>query len=246
MNNIGYGFFCFGEEYFYKGTIEKVNRILDEGFDCYVLTENVDYFKTNLPDNSLHLIPYNRSFKSYHDKMILPKHILKKHDIAILIDSDSRIFNYDFIEEFKKYPFKDGISYIDTLLNHSAKKEFVKDLGLESTEWSEYKVYAEKAYPNFWEFETIWEYFLVVNKNGFNSDVFYKYYEKLQLAKEFSDLPLNKSVNGAGEGISLAISAKMSNSNIQKDLELFKMMKRKLLCVSKLHTPKQMWPSFML
>ena len=245
MNNIGYGFFCFGEEYFYKGTIEKVNRILDEGFECYVLTENIEYFKTNLSDKSLHLIPYNRSFKSYHDKMILPKHILKKHDIAILIDSDSRIFNYDFIDEFKKYPFKEGISYIDTLLNHSAKKEFVKDLGLDSEEWFEYKKYAQKIYSNFMEFETIWEYFLVINKNGFNSDVFYNYYEKLQLAKDFSDLQLNKNVNGAGEGISLAIAAKMSNSTIQKDVELYNVMKRKILCISR-HTPKAMWPSFML
>ena len=46
MNNIGFGIFCFGEEYYYKGTVEKINNILNGGYHCYILTENTDFFTT--------------------------------------------------------------------------------------------------------------------------------------------------------------------------------------------------------
>ena len=242
MNNIGFGIFCFGEEFYYKGALEKADKILTAGFDCYILTENPQYFI----NTTLKIIKYDRTFKSYHDKMILPKHILQNHDYAILIDADSRIINYDFIDILKTYKFKYGITYIDTLLNHSAKKQFVKDLDMNGIEWSSYKLYAEKADVNFGELETIWEHFLVINKEGFNHKLFYKYYEKLQLAKEFSDLPMNKEVNGAGEGITIAISAKQSTTDLQKDEELYQLLRRKIIPISKRHTPKSMWPSFML
>jgi hypothetical protein len=170
------------------------------------------------------------------------KHLLEISDEIKKLDEESKELGLS----------SDEVVFYDTLASDPDLKstgidikEFVKDLGLDSEEWFEYKKYAQKIYSNFMEFETIWEYFLVINKNGFNSDVFYNYYEKLQLAKEFSDLPLNKNVNGAGEGISLAIAAKMSNSTIQKDIELYNVMKRKILCISR-HTPKAMWPSFML
>ena len=44
MNNIGFGIFCFGQEYYYKGTIDKINSILDKGYHCYILTEDTEFF----------------------------------------------------------------------------------------------------------------------------------------------------------------------------------------------------------
>jgi hypothetical protein len=246
MNNIGFGIFCFGEEYYYKGTYEKIKHILNEGYRCYVLTENPDYFKLKFTDTFLHTIKYNRTFKSYADKMILPKHILSIHDYCILIDADTHIKDYSFLKELKTYQFKYGISYIDTLKNHSANKEFVKELvNSQTPEWNSYHAYASKIFPSYGEFETMWEYFLVINKVGFKSNQFYNQYEKLQIAKEFADLPLNKEVNGAGEGISIQISAKLSDSDIQRDMELYEMLKDKMLSISRRHTRPEFWPEWM-
>jgi hypothetical protein len=91
----------------------------------------------------------------------------------------------------------------------------------------------------------MWEYFLVINKVGFKSNQFYNQYEKLQIAKEFADLPLNKEVNGAGEGISIQISAKLSDSDIQRDMELYEMLKDKMLSISRRHTRMEFWPDWM-
>ena len=98
MNNIGFGIFCFGEEYYYKGTVEKINSILNAGYHCYILTEDTEYF-TKKYTAPLHVFEYNRSYKSYADKMILPKHIFKNHDICILIDADTFIKNYSFLDD---------------------------------------------------------------------------------------------------------------------------------------------------
>ena len=77
MNDIGVGIFCFGEDYYYKGAIEKINRFIGDDIHCYILTENPDYFKSKYASNIVHTILYDKSYKSYHDKMILPKIILK-------------------------------------------------------------------------------------------------------------------------------------------------------------------------
>ena len=246
MNNIGIGIFCFGEDYYYKGTDDKINHLIGEDLHCYILTDNPDYFKSKYSTNIVHTILYDRSFKSYHDKMILPKYILKNHDYCLLIDADTHITDYTFIEKLKIYEFKYGISYVDTLLNHSSKREFVKDLiNIDQPEWSSYITYIDKLYPNYKEFETLWEYFLVINKVGFNSNKFYHHYEKLQVAKEFSDLNLNKQINGAGEGISLAVSAKLSESDIQRDVDLFNLINGKMISISRRHTPQNLWPNWM-
>ena len=246
MNNIGFGIFCFGEEYYYKGAYEKIKNILNEGYHCYVLTEDPNQFKSKFTDTYLHVVKYDRSFKSYADKMILPKHDLPIHDQCVLIDADTHITDYSFLKELKKYNFKCGISYVDTLENHAAKRKYVNELiNSESPEWNSYHTYASKVLPNYRDFETMWEYFLVINKNGFNLNDFYNHYEKLQIAKEFCDLPLNKEVNGAGEGISIQISAKLSNSDIQRDVELFEMIKNKMISVSRRHTRKEFWPEWM-
>jgi hypothetical protein len=245
MNNIGFGIFCFGENYYYRGTFEKIDKILEEGYPVYILTESSEIFEEKYTNKQIQLIPYTREIKSYHDKMILPKHILKNHDISILIDADTHITDYTFLEQLKEYPFKKGITYVDTLLNHSAKREFIRELINNNQEWKLYNESAEKICPSYSNFETIWEYFLVVNKEGFDSLNFYKIYEKLQLIKEYSDLEYNKNVIGAGEGITIQISSNLSNTTIQKDLNLYEIIKDKMLSVSRRHTPHHLWPNWM-
>jgi hypothetical protein len=245
MNNIGFGIFCFGDEFYYTGANFKIQNIIEQGFHCYVLTENPDYFTSKYATDLLHTITYNRTFKSYHDKMILPKHVLKNHDYCCLIDADLHIKDFSFVDILKTYEFKYGITYIDTLKSHRANREFVKDLIGDGPEWNAYKVYAEKIYPSYKEFETIWENFVIINKIGFKQNQFYDYYEKLQLSKEFSDLYTNKKVSGAGEGISLAISAKLSGCDIQRDTALYEIMKDKIIDVSRNFTRPEFWPDFM-
>lgn len=243
MNNIGFGIFCFGEDYYYRGTKEKIKQLLNAELSVYVLTDKPEEF---IEYPQVHLIQYNRHLKSYSDKMILPKYILKNHDICILLDADTHITDYSFLELLKTYSFNKGVSYIDTLLNHKAKKEFVKDLiDVTNIEWRYYVAYAEKTYPNYGEFETMWEYFLVINKDGFDSDSFYYYYEKLQLVKEYSDLSLKKEISGAGEGISIQISCKSANMEIQRDMDLYKLLEGKMLSISRRHTPRHLWPNWM-
>lgn len=240
MNNIGFGIFCFGEDYYYRGTKEKIKELSKVGSSVYVLTDKPEEFI------GVTVIQYDRHLKSYSDKMILPKYILKNHDICILLDADTHVTDYSFLESLKTYNFKKGITYIDTLLNHKAKKEFVKDLVNETNvEWKSYVEYATKLYPQFVEHETIWEYFLVINKDGFDINSFYYYYEKLQLVKEYSDLSLKKEINGAGEGISIQISCKSSNIEIQKDIELYKLLEGKMISISRRHTPRHLWPNWM-
>jgi hypothetical protein len=130
-------------------------------------------------------------------------------------------------------------------MNHSAKKQYVKDLVNENhPEWKTYCEYLTKIYPSFGEFETMWEYFLVINRDGFNMESFYYYYEKLQLVKEYSDVELRKEVSGAGEGISIQVSLKLGNMEVYKDETLYEMLKDKMISISK-HTPRHLWPNWM-
>ena len=99
MNNIGIGIFCFGDDYYFRGTKEKVEHIKEYGLSCHILTDRPDLFDVDT-------IPYNRSFHSYHDKLLLPKHILTKHDICVLIDADIYIKDYSFLDTLKTYNFK--------------------------------------------------------------------------------------------------------------------------------------------
>ena len=229
---------CFGDDYFYQGTNDKISEILDFGFNCFILTDTPNLIYSKYAKT----IPYYKSYKSYHDKLILPKYILEHHDIAIILDADVKIKDYSFLRDLKTFDFKPGISYIDTLLNHTAKKEFVKDFQLKEEQWGPYMKYAEQIYPNYGDLETIWEYFLVVNKDGFNHEKFYSHYEKLQLTKDFSDLQFNKKVNGAGEGISTAISAILSEIPIQRDMDLYNLMKKYTDGDSKRHVPAHLTP----
>jgi hypothetical protein len=242
---IGFGLFCFGEDYYYKGTIEKINNMVNEGFHCYILTDNPSFFEQKYIPFYVHIIPYDRKNKSYHDKMLLPKYVLENNDICILIDTDTYIKDYSFLKELKNYKFKNGISYINTLINHPTKKEYLSEFDLEQKEWYSYKEYLKTQYPNYENLILIWEYFLVINKNGFVPEVFYRYYEKLQLVKEYCEITSQKPVIGAGEGISIQVSCALSGTDIQKDDVLSDLLKDKILSVSKRHTPPDMWPKWM-
>lgn len=243
MNNIGFGILCFGADYYFNGAIDKMNHIIDRGFRCYILTDNrvkfINYFSAN------YILDYNRQLKSYYDKMLLPKHILKHHDICILMDADLCVTDYSFLDYLKEYKFSEGISYIDILLNHKCQKQCVKDLDLFSPDWNDYRRFAEYICPDFGDLELMWEYFLVINRKGFNQAEFYKYYEKLQIAKEYCDLQVNKEVYAPGEGISIAISADLSNTPIQRDMVLYDKLKDNMLSVSRRFTPKHLWPDIL-
>jgi hypothetical protein len=224
---MGFGIFCFGEKYYYEGAYDKAKHIIDAGYKCYILTEDTNYFKKL----NCNIIPYYRAYKSYHDKILLTKYILKECDICILLDADLEIRDYSFLEDLRNYNFKEGVSYVDVLLNHPEKKEFVKELNLYSREWLDYTEYCESIYPQFENIKLMWEYFLVINKKGFN-DNFYIFYDKLQVKKESCHVFDCKDVVAPGEGVSITISAILSNIKIDRDLELYSIVKNKIKSVS--------------
>lgn len=237
MNNIGFGIMCFGDEYYYQGAIEKQKEIIAVGYDCYVLTDKPELFNYNT-------LPYDREYKSYYDKMLLPKHILKSHDICILLDADTRIIDYSFLESLKTHKFKEGISYPDVLYNHPERKRLVKELDMSSRGWRYFHDYAKSQLIDFGDLELMWEYFLVINPNGSDLKKFYQVYERLQVAKEFGELKSTEVV-GCGEGISIAIASKLSGTPCQRDNELYDIIKYNIVNVSRRFTPKEKWASWM-
>lgn len=230
MNNIGFGIMCFGDDYYFTGAKEKMNEILKEGF-CYVLTDDRDRFKYEY--DPFLVLSYDRIFKSYYDKMLLVKHILKYHDICILIDADAHISDYSFLNDLKTHKFNEGITYTDVLFNHPEKKKHIMNINMTTWEWKHYHEYATSILRNFVYFELMWEYFMVFNKNGFNQTEFYKIYEKLQIAKEYCELKLDKDVYAPGEGISISIASKLSNTPCQRDIQLYNILKDKMSNVSR-------------
>jgi len=238
MNKIGFGIFCFGDEFYFNGTLDKIKDILDNGYHCHILTDNIEYFNTKYSSSFLHIHHYHRDCKSYSDKISLVKKILKHNDICILLDADAKIEDNNIFQDLKNYNFKNGVSYISTLLNHSCKKNYVEEFDLYSDEWRPYTNYARTKFPSLNRMETIWEYFLVFNKFGFNDKVFYIEYEKLQIAKEYSDFQKKDMTIGAGEGMSIMVSAMISNTPIQRDEILYDLLNNRILPVSKNHPTK--------
>jgi hypothetical protein len=238
MNKIGLGIFCFGDEFYFNGTLDKIKDILDNGYYCHILTDNVEFFNTKYSSSFLQIHHYHRDCKSYSDKIILVKKILKHNDICIILDADSKIEDNHIFQDLKNYNFKSGVSYISTLLNHPCKKNYVEDFDLYSDEWRPYTNYARTKFPPLNKMETIWEYFLVFNKFGFNEKVFYIEYEKLQIAKEYSDIQKKDTTIGAGEGMSIMVSAKISDTPIQRDEKLYELLKNRLIPISKNHPIK--------
>ena len=196
MESIGFGIMCFGDDRYFKGAKDIIDNLTKRGFPCYVLTDNENHFLEKYWGR-ITIIPYKRTYKSYYDKVLLVKEIHKNHDVCILLDADLHVKDYNLFDRFRDYNFKDGVSYIDTLWNHTAKFKTVGDIPMQSDEWLEYKNYAKTLYPNIDNIETLWEYFIVFNKSGFNSEEFFKSYEKLQIVKEYCDLKYNKTVSGA-------------------------------------------------
>lgn len=244
-SKIAFGIFCFGEDFYYKGTLDKIYKILNEGFHCYILTDNCEYFEKKYMSPFMHCISYERKIKSYYDKVLLVKNIFKEFDICILIDADCDIKNTDILRVLKKYKYKEGISYVNTLKNHICNKESVGEIVISShDEWKYFYECAKNKYENFLDLPMIWEYFMVFNKLGFNEN-FFMHYETLQLSKEYSDLNLNKKVLGAGEGISIQISALLENIPIQLDDELSKIVTNTFLPISKHYISQSNPPSWM-
>jgi hypothetical protein len=230
MSTIAIGIMCFGEDYYFKQIESKLDKLKNGEIRCYVLTDKPNYFFGFTGYSKITIIPYSRHLKSYHDKMILVKEILKYHDTAILLDADTSITDYSFIDELVKYPYQKGITYVETLLGHKIKKEYVKDIQMNPNDidWLNYKTYLQKIYPQYGDLETIYEYFLVFNKEGLK-DNFYQMYEKLQVIKESCDvISGKKTVVGSGEGISIQVSARICGIQIQRDNELRTLIKDKI------------------
>lgn len=222
-NKIGFGILCFGDKKYFNGTKTKLNNLLDFGFKCYVLTDDPDFFYTRYTPLLLTVIEYNREFKSYHDKILLVKQILKDNDVAILIDADEE-FDFYKLKDLRKYEFKEGITYVENLGKHKIQKETIGEMDiLLKNDWKMYYAFVNSKTNNFLNNETIWEYFLVFNKMDYSD--FYLWYEKLQIIKEYCDILENKKIVGAGEGISIMVSSILSNTPIQKDEVLFKKIK---------------------
>ena len=243
MNNIGIGIMCFGDDYYFRGTKEKVKELNSLDYPVYIITDKPNEFQTS--NNLINVIKYDRQIKSYHDKMLLPKYILKNHEICIILDADLHIKDYSFLKKLKDYQFLVGISYIDTLLNHPAKIVFNNNFNFNELEWVPYKKYIDYVYEPVLGHETIWEYMLIVNKFGFNQEKFYNEYEKLQIVKEYSDLSVKKDILGNGEGISIRVSSILSDTLIQRDFELYEMIKDKVESISKKFTRPELWPEWM-
>lgn len=245
MSRIGFGIFCFGQEQYFNGTKNKLNYLLEKGHCCYVLTDNSDFFFNTYSHENLVVIPYNRNYHSYHDKISIVKHIHQKHDVAILLDADLHIKDYSVIDKLVSFDFTDGVSYINTLSNHPCGIHRVGEIPMDGIEWAEYGKYIRMIYPNVGDIETIWEYFIVFNKNGFDESKFFDDYEKLQVVKEFCDVRLKKRVVGAGEGISISLSCLKNNIPINRDLRLTTLLVNILKPITE-HTPKEELPDYLV
>ena len=233
MNKIVIGIMCFGEDYYFNHVKSKLNQFRDRKITCFILTDKPNEF---VGYSNVYTIPYIRKLKSYHDKMVLVKKILDWNDLCILMDADLLLKDYSFIDTLLNYQFKKGITYIDTLKNHRCNFEYISDIQMnpENIDWYNYRKYVEKICPNYNDLETIYEYFMIFNKDGFNDD-FYSTYEKLQVLKEACELmSKERIIHGGAEGVSIQISAKITNTQIQRDEELFLLIKDKAQNINKL------------
>ena len=244
MDHIGFGIMCFGEEKYFRGTVEKIDKLEELGYRTYILTDNPSFFFKRYWGRKVDIIPYNRNYKSYYDKVSLVKTIHESHDIAILLDADLHVIDYSLFKKLAKYDFNSGVSYVDTLLNHTAKFKTVGDIPMGADEWIEYKKYVTQIYPQVNEIETLWEYFIVFNKEGFDSDKFFNTYEKLQVVKEFCDVKLDKDVSGAGEGISVSVSCLVNDIPISLDKRLVTLTTNTLKPITR-HTPSKEVPDYL-
>jgi hypothetical protein len=241
MNKIGFGFLCFGDEIYFKGTIDKIKN-LSHRYPIFILTEKPDRFE----NFNVNIIKYDRKKFSYSDKMLLVKHLFDFDlDFLIIIDSDSDVVGYEWLNFIDRYDFKSGVTYIDTLQNHVTKKKFINELNLQTNEWYDYYIHANHIVPNFDQHELIWEYFLIINKNEFEVNNFFEIYNQLQEIRENIDVRMNKKIVGAGEGISLMVSCKKTGIPIQYDDILSTEIKKYIKPILRRYTPKNKLPKWM-
>jgi hypothetical protein len=220
MNDIGIGIMCFGAEKYFEHTQMLIETL--EGIDTYILTDNPVIFS-----ETQKTIKYDRTVKSYHDKIILAKEILKFHDICIILDADALIKDITVINDLITYQFKEGITYIDYLRSAS----YITIGDIHPTErWNSYFSYIKNIYPDYIHLETIHEYFIVFKRN-IKYDFFVEY-EKLQITKEYCDVKCGKEILGAGEGVSIQIAAKITKTPIRKDIKLNSMIQNKILNIT--------------
>ena len=130
-NKIGFGILCFGDEKYFKGTIRKLNNLMELGYKCYVLTDNPKFFYPKYSPFLLNVIDYKKEVKSYHDKIILVKEILMDMDVAIIVDADMK-YSVDFkvLKKLKNYNFKEGVSYLENLTNHKIGTSKIGEMNL--------------------------------------------------------------------------------------------------------------------
>lgn len=245
MEYVGYGMLCFGNQKYFKGVDQKIQLIsLNENRPIFILTDNVDYFEkyNHLPN--FHSISYTKSVKSYHDKVSLIKYIHRHARVGILLDADLHITDETIFDLLDDYHFMNGISYIDTLINHPAKFKTVADVDMNFEEWESYRNYVELICPEYKEFETIWEYFIAFNRRGIIDQSIYEWYERCQIAKDFSDLRYRKEISGAGEGISLSIASHITKTPIQRDNDLYEKLRGGLKPITR-HTPSADIPFYL-
>jgi hypothetical protein len=133
---------------------------------------------------------------------------------------------------------------VDTLSNHKSKFDKIGKIPMEGDEWKQYENYCLKKYKDFKDLDTVWEYFIVFNRLGFRSKPFFYEYEKLQIIKESCDIPFEKGVSGAGEGISISIASQLSGNKIQKDSRLATLTNNSIKPITR-YTPSNQRPDFM-
>ena len=56
---------------------------------------------------------------------------------------------------------------------------------------------------------------------------------------------MGKEINGAGEGISIQVSSKLSQTEIQRDVSLYEIVKDNMVSISRRYTPRELWPNWM-
>lgn len=220
MNDIGIGIMCFGADKYFEHTQMLIESL--RGIDTYILTDNPCRFS-----ESQKTFKYDRTIKSYHDKVILAKEILKFRDICIIIDADALIKDVTVVYDLLNYDFQEGITYIDYL----SMVPYYSIGDIQPTErWSSYLDWLKITYPEYYHLETIHEYFMVF-KRDIKSEFFHKY-EQLQIIKEYCDVICGKEILGAGEGVSIQVAANITNTPIRKDLELNRLICNKILNIT--------------
>ncbi len=80
MNNIGFGILCFGDDYYFKGTKEKIKELISLDYSVYIITDKPNEFQNS--NDLINIIHYDRQVKSYHYKMLFQK--LKYNQMFLL------------------------------------------------------------------------------------------------------------------------------------------------------------------